>query len=193
MQEQTYSEKQKNRREYFVAKLEQAEKDSQRYMDLSNDMTRFGNQPILNGHYSQKSSERRFKNIYRSMDKFVEANKKIEYYKHKISIIDKNKKVSAKDEDAVLKLKERLASFENELSNIKKAILFFKNNTTPETIRNTKEWSPLAIDSGIPLRTIRDVLEVIDLHTLKVPTYLTQNINAKIRSTKLRIEKLERQ
>jgi len=69
-------------------------------------------QPILIGHYSEKSDRNYRERIHNTFGKAVELSKKAEYYEQKAESAEENTSISSDDPEATTKLKEKIAAAE---------------------------------------------------------------------------------
>ena len=178
---------------YYEQKLEDKR---QRYLDLaakkhseanalskqSHDMAKtipFG-QPILVGHYSEKSDRNYRNKIENKMSRAIEVEKTASYYEEKASTLGKSG-ISSDDPDAIKKLQKKLAGLETLQKMMKAANKAVKKNDI-EALHNL----------GYNDRQIAKLKAPDFCGRIGYASYALTNNNANIRSIKERITRLEK-
>lgn len=117
--------KQNAKKARFSAKAEELRKSSNNRIEKSYEtINRFEGQPILVGHHSEKTHRSILKRAHRQADLAIEDAKKAEYYERKTESVGKGG-ISSLDDDAILKLEEKLAKHiqaHEIIKNINKAV-----------------------------------------------------------------------
>lgn len=76
-------------------------------------------QPILVGHHSERGHRNHLKKIDNAMRKSIEASKKADYYESKVKNLENNYAISQDDPEAIKRLKEKIASLEEQKAKTK--------------------------------------------------------------------------
>lgn len=114
MARDNYNERKENREAYY---LEQSEKQAEKSTRLSNESRKMVEcipmgQPILVGHHSEAGHRNLLKKSWNKLGQSVEAGKKSDYYADKAEAVRNNNAISSDDPEAVVKLKEKIASLQ---------------------------------------------------------------------------------
>ena len=138
-------------------------------------------QPILVGHHSEKRARNQRSRITNRYEKSFRLSEKANQAAEKIAIVRDNTAISTDDPEAILKLKEKLTHAELDHTMKKAANAYYRKHKT--------------IDEGfLYYNELGGVLRMLEF-ALKWnnPTmYHTTNTNAKVKSIKERIARLER-
>lgn len=174
-----YREKQEERKERYEELAKKNEALSNTMAESArrmSDVIPLG-QPILSDHYSAPADRRFREKIHNAYQKAFEATEKSEYYEQRAKSVGRAG-ISSDDPEAVRLLVEKLANLEAQSkiyhdinSKIRKGQTA---NLTPEEIRIIKNNHS-------------------NLEPGRIPSYVLQHLNARIRSTKQRIEQLRQQ
>ena len=173
-----YQEKLQAKREYYLAKAEQSKIESDnRCNQAIRDLPDNG-QPILIGHYSEKKHRRVLERSDFNMRKAVEADKKALEYQRKAESVGTGG-ISSHDEDALIKLNEKLIKLEAYQNLMKLANKQFKKGgwDAVDCMSDEEKISAGRYNSCEKSRAF--------------PTFELTNNNANIKATKKRIQQLE--
>lgn len=184
-----YYQKQEARIERF---RELAEKNTVKAESLFNrahqmaEVIPFG-QPILVGHYSEKSDRSYRNRIQNTWERAAETAKKADYYKSRALSADSNRAISSDAPDAIELLKEKLA----------KCVEFQEHAKTVNKICRKKcsdeEKIKLLIESGLKESTAKNCITPDEFGRTGVPSYALTNNNGNMKRIKDRIALLEKQ
>ena len=177
-----YEQKQEDRKAYYLEKAQKAKQESTGYYKASNDAVAHipPGQPILLYHHSERSHRNALKRCHRNMDKFVEAQKKSEYYLGKAAGVG-NRGVSSDDPDAIIKLQQQLDHAH---------ALQEKMKAANKLVR--KEDRKGLAEMGYSQREIKGLFTPDFCNRLGYADYQLKNNNANIRRIKARIQELEK-
>lgn len=142
-------------------------------------------QPILVGHHSERRHRRDIKRIDQAMGKAVEEQKKAEYYAGKAYNAENNTTIYSDDDQAVEKLKEKLAKKEKLQDTMKKANVIYRKPMTEESIEKL-------IALGLTRENAIAGFSPDFAGRIGFPSYALQNNNAEIRRIKGRIEQVSK-
>lgn len=182
----SYEEKLARRKAYYERKAAEATAESKTEYETAHKMASaipFG-QPILVGHYSERSDRAYRGRMSRHFDKSIEADKKAEYYAHKAEAVGKGG-ISSDDPDALEKLTGKLnllKHYQDFMKAVNKAV----------RLKDTEKGDARLIALGIPAAQIPKYREPDFCGRIGFPDYELRNNNAKIKSVKNRINALER-
>jgi len=177
-----YEQKQEERRQRYLDIAASKRSESDRLYNQAHNMAScipFG-QPILCGHHSESRDRNFRKKIHNKFDKSFETAKTADYYKNKAASVG-NGGISSDDPDAVIKLKEKLAKLEASQEQMKAANKLIKKGDDEGLIK-----------MGYTPEQIAKLNEPDYCGRVGYPSYQLSNNNAVIRSTKKRIEALEK-
>lgn len=181
----TYEEKQARRREYYEAKAAAARAEShEQYNTFKKmaDVIPMG-QPILVGHYSEKSDRAYRGRMTGHMDKSIELSKKAEYYQQKAESVGQGG-ISGYDPDAITKLKEKLDKLKESQERAKAANKALRLKDTAKGDERLKE-------QGYSDEEIKKLREPDCFGHIGYASYMLSNNNANIRRIEKRIKQLE--
>jgi len=108
-----YEQKQSNRKERLLELADRMQSASDAAYTRAHKMAEIipMGQPIMVGHYSEKSDRAYRAKIWRTQDRCLELQRKAEYFRSKALSVG-NGGISADDPEAVVKLKEKLVNLE---------------------------------------------------------------------------------
>ncbi|MCK9593594.1 MAG: DUF3560 domain-containing protein [Methanoregula sp.] len=149
------------------------------------DVIPFG-QPILVGHYSEKSDRNYRARITNTFDKSMEAHDKSKYYSQKADRLENNKAISQDDPDAIESLQAKLKKCE-EFQEQAKTI----NKIIRKKIADEEKVTAL-IASGLHEETARKCLVPDYCNRIGIPAYALTNNNANMNRIKKRIAELQK-
>lgn len=117
----TYEERQNLKIERYTELAEKNRNKSTEAYNISNDLFKGipAGQPILVGHHSENAHRRLIKRSHALMDKGIESQNKAEYYDNKVKNIKEAKIISSDDENAIIKLEDKLKRLESQREEIK--------------------------------------------------------------------------
>ena len=177
-----YEQKLENKRQRYLDLATKKHSEANALTNQSHEMASvipFG-QPILIGHHSERADRSYRNKIENKMFKAIDASKTANYYEQKADSIGKGG-ISSDDPDAVKKLKEKLAGLESLQERMKAANKAIKKNDIEALHKLGYNDSQIA------------KLKTPDFcGRIGYPSYALTNNNANIRSTKERIEHLEK-
>jgi hypothetical protein len=185
-----YYQKQAARIERFQ---ELAEKNTQKADRLFNQAQKmaevipFG-QPILVGHYSEKSDRSYRNRIQNTWERAAETAKKADYYKSRSLSASSNNAISSDAPDAIELLKEKLAKCEADQERYKTI-----NKIVKKKISDDEKVKTLIAALGIKEGTAKGLLEKDDFGRVGIPSYMLTNNNGNMKRIKDRIALLEKQ
>ncbi len=149
-------------------------------------------QPILVGHYSEKGHRALLKRSDNAMRKASIDYKKAKYYEQKARAAENNNAISSDDPEALRKLKEKLATLENNREYYKKInALARKAKTSKSDEKCVEKLEAVGLEKEDILRLLNACKFEPERLGLKYPGYVLTNLGAKIRQVKKRIEALE--
>ena len=180
-----YEQKQKERRERYLASAQRAEQESASRFRSADSLLSVipPGQPILVGHHSEKRHRAHLKRVDNNMRKGVEALKKAAHMRGRADGVGRAG-VSSDDPDAIDKLRERVAELEKKQEQTK------ATNRALKKAMKTGNDQPLR-DLGFGDSTIA-ALKVPDFcGRVGIPAYEMSNRSANIRRIKKRIADIE--
>lgn len=141
-------------------------------------------QPILVGHHSERRHRADIKRIDQAMRKSIEASKEAQTLERKIERVEHGRQaISSDDPEAVLLLREKLATLEDQHARILEANkILKKGDVTREDIPKLREL--LSFWGGDPMQRL------IAWRQLAHKTIPTTNSSAEMRRVKMRIAEL---
>ncbi|MEZ8084208.1 DUF3560 domain-containing protein, partial [Enterovibrio norvegicus] len=177
------------KKDRLVTRAEKAQAISNERFQSAHEMGRvipFG-QPILIGHHSEGKHRRHIAAIDNHMDKSVEAQKKADYLEAKAESVGRAG-IASDDPEAIQKLKEKLANLERSQEMMKaiNKVIRSKHMTEKDKIEYMTQ------SQNIKEKKAKELLEGDFCGRVGFPAYALQNNNATIRTTKERIEELEK-
>lgn len=143
-------------------------------------------QPILVGHYSEKSDRSYRNRIHNKFEQAFETSEKADYYKQRALSAAGNNAISSDAPDAVDLLKAKLAKcveFQEHAKTVNK--ICRKKITDEEKIK-------LLIESGLKESTAKECLVPDFCGRVGVPAYALTNNNGNMKRIKERIAELEK-
>jgi len=87
-------------------------------------------QPVLKGHYSEKSDINFRNKLNRTLNNTAELRNKAEELREKARITENNRSISGDDPDAILKLREKIEKLENKSAIMKKVNAYYRKHKT---------------------------------------------------------------
>lgn len=138
-------------------------------------------QPILVGHHSEKAHRRALERSNNAMMRSVRESEKAAYYRQKAEAVESNDNIYIGDDDAVERLKEKIA---------KLVALQEQMKATNKIIRSKKsniEKVDALVYIGISRHRAYDMVG----SQLMFPSYMLTNNNAKINAAKQQLAKAE--
>jgi hypothetical protein len=185
-----YYQKQEARIERFQELAQKNESKAQALHDQAHrmaDVIPFG-QPILIGHYSEKSDRSYRARIHNTFERAFGTSEKADYYKNRADNALSNNAISSDAPDAIQLLKEKLQNLKasHEMMIAGNKIIRSKKLTTDQKIA---ELVKIGMSEGRAKGTLIDD----DCGELGFPRYAITNSGANIRNVEKRIELLEKQ
>lgn len=177
-----YETKQALKKEYYANKAAALKAEADRVFDYDRkemSMIPLG-QPILVGHHSEKRHRRDLSRSHARLEKMQVLLNKAEYYERKATTA--THAISSDDEDAIIKLKNKLANLEHNQIEMKRVNSEFKKTGNIDAIANLSEESKAALKAFL----IR-----FPYYKTPFPAYTLTNNGAQIRRIKQRIIELE--
>ena len=138
-------------------------------------------QPILVGHHSERSHRRHLEKINNRTHKAINTEKKADYYEYRANCV--NSAISSEDEDAIAKLKEKLANIERRQLEMKRINKEFRKGGIDAITNITDEER----------ESIKNFLVRFSYEKVPFPAYELSNNSANIRRIKARIAQLEKE
>ncbi|MDF4820327.1 DUF3560 domain-containing protein [Vibrio parahaemolyticus] len=184
-----YQERIESKKERLEARAEKAQAESNARFENAHhlgDALPFG-QPILVGHHSERKHRRLIDNIDTNMRKSVEAQKKADHLEAKAESVG-SAGIASDDPDAIQKLKEKLESLERcqEMMKAINKVIRSKHMTDADKVEYMQQTHHLEEKKA------KELLEGDFCGRVGFPSYALQNNSATIRTTKQRIEELEK-
>jgi hypothetical protein len=136
-------------------------------------------QPILVGHHSEGRHRAALKYSHKRLHKICELRNKAKRYRHKASVI--NHAISSDDDDALIKLKNKLSKLEANQEVMKKINAEYRKGGFDAITGITEE------DKAY----LKAKMQRFDWQKKPYPSYSLSNNNAEIRRIKQRIAELE--
>lgn len=181
----TRKERQEARAERFRQYADNAEKRAATAFNVSNDAVAdipLG-QPILVGHHSEKAHRRAIERSNNAMSRCVRESEKAAYYRRKAESVENNESIYLEDDDAIDRLKEKIA---------KLTALQEQMKGSNKILRNSKMIHTEKIDAIVALGISEATATRIVRENLVFPGYSLTNNNAKINAAKKQLEKAEK-
>jgi len=188
MTKEQYEQKKQARIERYKKRTENAKQASKEAYEESNRLASVipMGQPILIGHYSEKSDRAYRARIAKKMDKFVEEKSKADYWKQRAEAAEKNNTISSDDPEAIQKLKAKINQLEFNQGFMKKI-----NSAHAKYIKKQDESVLSEFDEKWQLK-IKNYVPAYSWEKHPFPPYALQNNNQNIAACKKRLEQLER-
>lgn len=183
----SYEEKLEAKRERYEEKAEQLRAEAKRLHQQAHEMAEvipFG-QPILVGHYSEGRDRRYRERIHNTFGKAFATMDKADHYEQKAASVGTGG-ISSDDPDAVVKLKEKLASLQRNHEWMKNVNAAIRKGKTPD------KQIPALVALGMTEAEAQKLLEPDFCGRIGIAPYSLQNSNANIRRVEQRIRELER-
>ena len=184
-----YQERIESKKERLEARAEKAKAQSNARFDIAHQLGSvlpFG-QPILVGHHSEGKHRRLIENIDNNMRKSVEAQDKADYLETKAASVG-SAGIASDDPEAIQKLKDKLANLERSQEMMKAINKVIRS----KHMSNTDKVEYMTQTHQLTEKHAAELLEGDFCGRVGFPSYALQNNNATIRSTKQRIEELEK-
>ena len=185
-----YYQKQAARIERFQKLAEKNTKKADQLFNQAHRMAEiipFG-QPILVGHYSEKSDRSYRNRIQNTWERAAETSDKADYYKSRALSASSNNAISSDAPDAIDLLKEKLAKCEADQERYKTI-----NKIVRKKISEEEKIKMLIASIGIKEETARGLLEKNCFGDTGIPSYMLTNNNGNMKRIKDRIMLLEKQ
>ncbi len=155
------------------------------------DVIPFG-QPILLGHHSEKGDRNYRKKIERGFERGIENQKKSEYYNDKVNAIENNHAIRQDDPEALKKLKQKLATIEDQIEKVKthnknckqiflEAFGYPTGTKISNTNGNYKEFCFIFTDKTIERK---DVINGVQWEAKRIPDEIRERIESYIKTGK---------
>jgi len=186
-----------NFEEKKAAKLERLQELAQKNESLSNNLFNQADkmasvipmgQPILIGHHSEQRDRNYRAKIDNKMHQAVEADKKADYYKERAESLLNNTAISSDDPNAIDKLTEKLTNLQDKQELYKKINKIAFNKKLTEL----QKLELLQNELGLKEATAIKLLDNQSFGGIGIPSFSLTNNNAKINSTRKRIEYLQK-
>lgn len=139
-------------------------------------------QPILIGHHSESRHRAALRRHDQNMRKAVELQKRAEELRGRAAGIA-HAGISAEDPDAVPKLTTKASGLEAERDAMKAANAYWRKNKTLDGCD---------IPESIKAKAVSNMRGWVGVYSVPFPPYALQNLGARIRATKGRVENIER-
>ena len=180
----TRKERQKARAERYRKYAENAERRAMVAFNISNALVKNipTGQPILVGHHSEQAHRRVLERSNNAMSRSVHESEKAAYYRRKAETVENNDKIYLDDEDAVERLRKKIAVLKATQEQMKSAnkIIRAKSSSDYEKIE-----ALVKIGFSIPRANKIVGAKII------FPGYVLSNNNAKINAAKKQLTKAE--
>lgn len=180
----TRKERQEARAERYRQYAENAANRASAAFNASNDAVAdipLG-QPILVGHHSEKAHRRAIERSNSAMMRSVHESEKAEYYRRKAEAVENNDNIYLEDDDAVERLKVKIANLTAIQEQMKGA---------NKIIRAAKLSDFDKIDALVHLGISRPKAEKMVANKILFPGYALTNNNAKISAAKKQLARAE--
>jgi len=139
-------------------------------------------QPILVGHHSEKAHRRALERSHGAMMRSVHESEKAAYYRQKAEAVENNDNIYLGDDDAIERLKEKIARLTTLQEQMKES---------NKILRNSKLTHTEKIDAIVALGVSEAKATRIVRGNLIFPGYTLTNNNAKINAAKKQLAKAE--
>ena len=182
-----FEERRENRKARFEDLAFKNEKESTaRFKSAKSigDHIPFG-QPILVGHHSEGRHRRDLNRIDTNMRKSVEADKKSDYYADKAAHIDKDTTIYSDDPEAIVKLKEKIQSLENNQQLMKDCNKVIKSKKLSEAAKIEQ-----LIELGLTEKQAIEIMIPDYCNRIGFASYSLTNNNANLNRNKKRLAQL---
>lgn len=180
-----YEERKEARIERLEEKATKAkEKSMKQYQNMRriSENIPFG-QPILIGHHSEKHARRDAERMDNYMRKSHEEQEKSKYYKQKAESAKSNMSISSDNPKAIELLEQKITELKAEQSDLKEQNKYYKKHKTMSGYPGMSEEQAKEIDERIE--------RAYSFNKKPAPSYVLTNLNARIKNTELRLEKLK--
>ncbi|HHC7333932.1 TPA: DUF3560 domain-containing protein [Vibrio parahaemolyticus] len=184
-----YQERIESKKERLEARAEKAQAQSNTRFETAHQLGNvlpFG-QPILVGHHSERKHRRLIENIDNNMRKSIEAQDKANYLEAKAASVG-SAGIASDDPEAIQKLKDKLANLERSQEMMKAINKVIRS----KHMSNTDKVEYMIQTHKLTEKHAAELLEGDFCGRVGFPSYALQNNNATIRTTKQRIEELEK-
>lgn len=178
-----YETKQAAKKAYYAEKAKelQAEADQLYQYDRKQmDLIPLG-QPILIGHHSERGHRAALKRSHNRLNKMCELQNKAEYYQRKASSM--NHAISSDDEDAITKLKTKLAKLEARQERMKQINAGYRKQGGIDAIPGLTDEDKAHLKAE---------MQRCPWYDKPYPSFYLSNNNAEMRRLKQRIAELEK-
>ncbi|HDM8225007.1 TPA: DUF3560 domain-containing protein [Vibrio campbellii] len=184
-----YQERIESKKDRLEARAEKAQAQSNTRFETAHQLGNvlpFG-QPILVGHHSERKHRRLIENIDNNMRKSIEAQDKANYLEAKAASVG-SAGIASDDPEAIQKLKDKLANLERSQEMMKAINKVIRS----KHMSNTDKVEYMIQTHKLTEKHAAELLEGDFCGRVGFPSYALQNNNATIRTTKQRIEELEK-
>lgn len=181
----SYEERQEARREHYLELAQKARAESSHRWETAHNMSKaipFG-QPILVGHYSEKSDRAYRKRMAGHYDKALELSGKADYYEEKAANVGKGG-ISSDDPDAIVKLSAKL-------ERLKKAQEDMKATNRAIRLKDIEKGNDRLREQGYSDEQIAELRKPDFCGRIGYPNYMLSNNNANIHRIEERIKELQ--
>lgn len=180
-----YHERKEEKIERYKEMADRSKERSQGLCDRASEKMNsipFG-QPILVGHYSE-NRDRNFRNsIDRDFGKMNSEMNKANYYEEKAEIMKNNTAISSDNPDAIKLLEEKIATLKEKQKTYKDMNKYYRKNKTLVGFEKLTDEEAKELDKKIE--------EDPFFNGKPVASWELSNLNAQIKNTEKRIEKLK--
>ncbi|GBK97870.1 hypothetical protein VH1709_contig00012-0022 [Vibrio harveyi] len=184
-----YQERIESKKERLEARAEKAQAQSNTRFETAHQLGHllpFG-QPILVGHHSERKHRRLIENIDNNMRKSIEAQDKANYLEAKAASVG-SAGIASDDPEAIQKLKDKLSNLERSQEMMKAINKVIRS----KHMSNADKLEYMTQTHKLTEKHAAELLEGDFCGRVGFPSYALQNNNATIRTTKQRIEELEK-
>ena len=181
----SYEERQEARRERYLKLAQKARAESNHRWETAKNMGKavpFG-QPILVGHYSEKSDRAYRKRMAGHYDKALELSGKADYYEEKAASVGKGG-ISSDDPDAIEKLSAKL-------EHLKKIQEDMKAANRAIRLKDIEKGNGRLREQGYSDEEIAELRKPDFCGRIGYPNYMLSNNNANIHRIEERIKELQ--
>jgi hypothetical protein len=192
MTKEQYEAKKAARIERLKERAEKARDKAEQHKKYSDSLVEhipFG-QPILVGHYSEKSHRRTLERSRNHMFKMVEENRKAEHLEERAKAAENNRAISSDDPEAVILLKEKLEKLEAERENMKAVNAAWRKYAGKKNDDSALKALGFT-DEGIK-RLAAKIEQAYSWEKQPYPKWELSNLSQNIGNVKKRIEQLEK-